>query len=335
VFGMTAAGAPGGAPATATVGGAGAAGRSGPPPAIAFAKYQGAGNDFVVLDGRRQAFGVAAWPGGEVDWPALARAMCHRHFGVGADGLLVAGEPVASEATMRMRMFNPDGSEAEMCGNGLRCFVRWLADRREISTGRLAVETGAGVLAVQVEASGLIAVEMGTPRLRPADIPLSPAATAGQLPAGPVLHLPLTLAPLPGQPGTPGLTYEATCVSMGNPHAVVFVDDPAAVPLEVVGPRLERHPAFPARANVEFCRVLANDRMRVRVWERGAGMTLACGTGACAAVVAAHLRGYVGDRVAVELPGGELEVTWAGPGSGPVVLRGPAEHVFDGRWPCA
>ncbi len=306
---------------------------------IPFAKFQGAGNDFVVLDGRQgrqlEGLGLAVH-----DWGEIAQRLCDRHFGVGADGLLVACEPAAPGATQRMRMFNPDGSEAEMCGNGLRCFVRWLVDRHEVAPGQIAVETGSGVLPVEVGANGWIAAGMGRPLLRPQDIPLSAAATAGQPPEGPVLSLALEL------PDLPGAHYEATCVSMGNPHAVVFVPDTAAVPLERVGPPLERHPAFPARANVEFCQVVGSDRLRVRVWERGAGITLACGTGACAAVVAARLQGYVGERVIVELPGGELEVTWAGrplvdwPRSAPlssqemapVTLRGPAVHVFNGEW---
>lgn len=332
---------------------------------LPFAKLQGAGNDFVVLDGRRPgdrdrdrnreapAVGHAGRQGRtldhlgldhlgldhhgreRLDWGELARRLCDRHFGVGADGLLVACEPVAPGATQRMRMFNRDGSEAEMCGNGLRCFVRWLVDRHEVAPGRLAVETGTGVLPVEVGADGWIAAGMGQPFLRPQEIPLSAAAAAGQPPEGPVLRLALEL------PDLPGAHYEATCVSMGNPHAVLFVPDTAAVPLERVGPRLEHHPAFPARANVEFCQVLGRDRLRVRVWERGAGVTLACGTGACAAMVAARLQGYVGGRVVVELPGGELEVTWAGEPRGgplssrekaPVTLRGPAVHVFSGEW---
>jgi diaminopimelate epimerase len=308
---------------------------------LPFAKFHGAGNDFVVVDGRAAGGRHHAEPALATDWPALARRLCDRHFGVGADGLLVAAPPSGAGAAQRMRMFNPDGSEAEMCGNGLRCFVRWLVERGEVPPGTtLAVETGAGVLAVEAGLDGRIAAQMGPPMLRPAEIPLAPRAAEGQPGDGPVLRLPLRV---------PQGEFEATCVSMGNPHAVVFVPDVAGIALEAVGPALERHPAFPQRTNVEFCQVLSQDRLRVRVWERGAGITLACGTGACATVVAARLRGAVGPRVTVELPGGELEVAWPGaPGAPgmpaeagrldgrrslpPVVLRGPVVHVFDGAW---
>jgi diaminopimelate epimerase len=272
-----------------------------------------------------------------------------------------------------MRMYNPDGSEAEMCGNGLRCFVRWLHDRGEVAAGPVGVQTGAGRLVVTVSDDGQFEADMGPPRLAPAAIPLSPAAAAGQPPAGPVLSLPI---PLDGQqpairPGSsapsahlsgPVLGPQSsalhpavspvrspllvTPVSMGNPHAVLFVDDAAAFPLERLGPVVERHPYFPARANFEVCQVLAPDRLRVRVWERGAGLTLACGTGACAAAVAARLQGFTGEQVAVELPGGVLRVAWPGlsGGSGTsrperelphlphVRLSGPTVHVFDGIW---
>ena len=319
---------------------------------LAFAKYQGAGNDFVVVDGRRPpaAGGGPADRDAERDpdrdWAALALRLCDRHFGVGADGLLVAAPPTGTGAALQMLMYNPDGSLAEMCGNGLRCFVRWLVDRGEAGGGRLPVETGAGVLTADVGPDGRVEVNMGPPRLQPAAIPLDPAAAgaAGAPPGGPVLALPLEVPPVAAFPGA---RYEATCVSMGNPHAVVFVPDAAAVPLEVVGPVLETHPAFPARTNVEFCQVIDPGRIRVRVWERGAGITLACGTGACAAAVAARLRGYVHDRVVVELPGGALTVVWpgdpvspAGPPATvstgalpPVFLGGPAAHVFDGAVP--
>ena len=307
-----------------------------------FAKYEAAGNDFVIVDGRGAGAGDPA-----AAWPALARRMCDRHYGIGADGLLVASVPGQAGAAHRMRMFNPDGSEAEMCGNGLRCYARWLHERGEIGRRPAPVETGAGVLLVEVGEDSRIAATMGPPRLAPAAIPLSAEAAAGQPAGGPVLRLPLRLPNVPEAPASssPGAhLLEATCVSMGNPHAVVFVPDVDAVPLETVGPHVERHAFFPARTNLEVCQVLAPDRLRVRVWERGAGMTLACGTGACAAMVAARLRGYARERVAVELPGGEVEVEWLGAAGATgatgatgaiddqVVLRGGATHVFDGDW---
>ena len=292
--------------------------------ALPFAKLQGTGNDFVVVDGRQC--------GDEIDWAALARQMCDRHFGVGADGLLVAARPessMASRAAHRMRMFNPDGSESEMCGNGLRCFARWLHERGELGAGATAVDTGAGVLTVEVGPDGSFAAGMGRPRLAPRDIPLSAPAAAGQPAEGPVLDLPIRLA------GDGGRRLAATCVSMGNPHAVIFVPAVDGVALEALGPQVEGHELFPRRTNVEFCQVVDRGRLRVRVWERGAGATLACGTGACAAMVAARLHGRVDERVVLELPGGELEVEWPGSRAAPdaeVVLRGPAAHVFDGAW---
>jgi diaminopimelate epimerase len=290
---------------------------------LPFAKFQGAGNDFVVLDGR------PGTPAAGVEWTKLAVQLCDRHYGVGADGILVAAAPsaeaCAAGAAFRMRMYNPDGTESEMCGNGLRCFARWLADAGELA-GATLVETGAGVLRAEPLPDGSVRCAMGAPRLAPRDVPLSREAAEGRPPDVPVTDLLLHL--------DDHATLLATCVSMGNPHAVIFVGDVERVPLEELGPQVERHPHFPARTNVEFVQVLAPDRLRVRVWERGAGATLACGTGACAALVAARLNGYAGKRAALELPGGILDVSWAGaPGDGqPVLLSGPAVRVFDGAW---
>jgi diaminopimelate epimerase len=292
---------------------------------LPFAKFQGAGNDFVVLDGRPGA------PAAGLDWDVLARRMCDRHYGIGADGILVADLPreqINRRAAVRMRMFNPDGSEAEMCGNGLRCFARWLLDARELSPGMAWIETGAGVLRVDISAEGKVAARMGRPQLAPSAIPLTSSVASDFPEAGPVLNLALDVA----SPAAPNAPLLATCVSMGNPHAVFFVDDVAKVPLARWGPAIEHHAAFPARTNAEFCQVLAPDRIRVRVWERGAGITLACGTGACAAMVAGRLHGRVAPRVTVELPGGELDITWSGDDE-EVTLSGPAVRVFDGIWP--
>jgi len=277
---------------------------------IPFLKVQGTGNDFVLIDGR-----VA-----DHDWPALARQMCDRHFGVGADGLLVAQN--SPHAPIRMAMYNPDGSLAEMCGNGLRCFVKWAVERGGVPVqgDALDVDTGAGVLRSTFAADRPITrvrVDMGRPRLDPADVPV---AAEGR---PPILNLPLRLD---------GADYPVTCVSMGNPHAVHFTDTPVdTLPLERLGPLAEHDPHFPQRTNFEIVNPLDAGHLRARVWERGAGLTLACGTGAAAILVAARLRGLVGDRATVSLPGGDLLLEWDGHGA--VHLEGPAAGVFEGEWP--
>ena len=275
-----------------------------------FVKMHGTGNDFVLLETR----------GEEHDWPRLAQAMCDRHFGVGADGLILVLP--SARADVRMRMFNPDGSEAEMCGNGLRCVVKYAVEGglARPRAGRIDVETLAGVLAAQTFGDGRtverVRVSMGAPRFAPADIPVLMEADP------PIVGLPLEVA---------GHTLRLTCLSMGNPHAVHFLDSPVAVfPLEEVGPQVEHHPLFPQRVNFEVAQVLASDRMEARVWERGAGATLACGTGASAVMVAGHLHGLVGERVDITLPGGTLAIEWDGRGE--VYLSGPAERVFAGEW---
>ncbi|MCS6801955.1 MAG: diaminopimelate epimerase [Chloroflexota bacterium] len=276
-----------------------------------FAKMHGIGNDFVMVDARAV----------DADWPALAKAICDRHYGVGADGLILV---LPSErADLRMRIFNPDGSEAEMCGNGIRCYTKFVLEEGLVPPrDELTVETGAGVLTVMahrrdgvVEA---VSVDMGPPRLDPAEIPVDTTRLADAR----VVDYPLVVD---------GETLPVTCVSMGNPHAVTFVEqDLSAVPLETLGPKVERHPFFPQRVNFEVARVRDRRRLDVRVWERGAGLTLACGTGACAAVVAARLHGLVDEEVDVRLPGGALVIRWDG---GSVQMRGPAAFVFRGEWP--
>lgn len=275
-----------------------------------FVKMHGIGNDFVLLRAR----------GDEQDWSGLAQAMCERHFGIGADGLILVLP--SSSADVRMRMFNPDGSEAEICGNGLRCVVKYAVDEglawpRE---GRLSVETPTGVLSAQVfgkkGAVERVRVSVGVPRFAPQEIPVLVEAEP------PLKDMPLDIE---------GQRLAVTCVSMGNPHAVHFVDRPVAeFPLERIGPKVEHHPLFPQRVNFEVARVLDRERMEARVWERGAGATLACGSGACAAVVAAHLYGMAGERVDITLPGGRLVVEWDGVGE--CYLEGPTETVFVGEW---
>jgi diaminopimelate epimerase len=276
-----------------------------------FEKWQGTGNDFVLLDAQ----------GHDRDWPALARAICDRHFGVGADGILLV---LPSDcAGLRMRMFNPDGSEAEMCGNGLRCFVRYAVERGlvRLQEGPLRVETGAGVLTAELlsEAGreGWVRVSMGRPHFAPAEIPVLAEVEP------PVRDLSLTVD---------GQIVSVTCLSMGNPHAVHFHARPVtSYPLEQVGPKVETHALFPQRVNFEVARVLNRELIEACVWERGAGATLACGSGASAVMVAARLHNLVEDRVEVRLPGGTLLLEWDGEGE--VYLSGPAERVFTGEWP--
>lgn len=281
-----------------------------------FVKMHGTGNDFVVVNGR----------GLDADWPALAVAMNDRHFGIGGDGLIVALP--SQTADLRMRMFNPDGSEAEMCGNGLRCLAKYAIERGLATPrdGTIRVETLAGVLTCRVWHDERGKVErvrlgMGQPRLDPREIPV----LAEQAP--PVTGLPIAVD---------GHELAVTCVSMGNPHAVWFAPhdfDLASYPLHVVGPLVEHHPLFPRRVNFEVAVVERPKRIRVRVWERGAGLTLACGTGACAVAVAARLNGLIGDAADIVLPGGTLHIEWDG--AGEVFLTGPAVEVFTGDWPGA
>ena len=299
---------------------------------IPFTKVQGTGNDFVLLDGRQC----------ELDWPKLAQEICDRHFGVGADGLLVARDSDA--APIRMIMYNPDGSPAEMCGNGLRCFVKYAVERGglAVNDGAIDVDTGAGVLTATFDQpNGVIdrvRLSMGSPRFDPAEIPI---ATDGPVDAsGPLIGIPIKVE---------GRYYSVTPLSMGNPHAVHFTETPVdEIDLHTLGPAMEHHAAFPQRTNFEVVNVLSSDHLRMRVWERGAGLTLACGTGAAAVMVAARLHGHVERRATISLPGGDLHLEWDGPGTAfpdggsasadvgeaqpPVYLEGPAVYVFDGEW---
>jgi diaminopimelate epimerase len=274
-----------------------------------FIKMHGAGNDYVYVDCFQEQVD------GDVD--ALARAISDRHTGVGGDGLVLI---LPSErAPVRMRMFNADGSEAEMCGNALRCVAKYAAERGSTCGDQFAVETGAGLLDVAVvERDGRqvrqVRVNMGPPILEAARIPTS-------LPGDPPLNVSLQV----GEE-----TIAVTCVSMGNPHCVTFVDEITDWHVLKLGPRIERHAAFPNRVNAEFVRVNSRDEMEMRVWERGSGETLACGTGACAAAVAGALTGRTDRRVRVQLRGGALLVDWTS--AGDVLLTGPAVEVFRGEW---
>jgi diaminopimelate epimerase len=292
----------------------------------------GAGNDYVVLDARDQNH----------DWAELARKMCDRHYGVGADGLLLVVP--SAMADIRMRMFNPDGSEAEMCGNGIRCFAKYVVERSIVAKQgalpmSIKVETSYGVLDVTpIASNGKVhraRVSMGEPRFRAEDIPV--AIPKGQKEFR-LDSKTLAIKTVPmeslvaGYPITvDGRTFAITCVSMGNPHAVAFIDQPVdTIPLEAIGPKVEHHPIFPRRVNFHIVNVLSKDRLKARTWERGAGITLACGTGACAIQAVARLLGLTDATVQLQMPGGVLTITW--PGHGPVIMEGPVEEVFEGEW---
>ena len=272
---------------------------------LEFTKMHGAGNDFVVLDGVN----------GELPpIEPLARLLCDRHFGIGADQLLVVRPSRAAD--FRMEIYNADGSQVEMCANGIRAFYKYLRDRGLTGQDEIGVETLSGVVRPRWAGADRVLVDMGRPVLEPAKIPTTLGAGDG-----PVLDAPLEVD---------GETLRVSCVSMGNPHAVLFVGDPDTAPLERLGPRIEHHPAFPNRVNVEFVAAVDRGRIRQRTWERGTGETLACGSGACAVAVVSMLRELVDRRVTVELRGGELEIAWEGEAAS-VFMTGPATEVFSGR----
>lgn len=273
-----------------------------------FTKMHGAGNDYVYVDC------FAEKPPADV--ARLAIAVSDRHKGIGADGLILICPSEIADA--RMRMFNADGSESEMCGNGLRCVAKYVYDHGICRRERLKIETGRGVLDVQLEIAGGKAerarINMGAPILESARIPTT-------LPGDPPVNQRLSAA---------GRDFEVTCVSMGNPHCVTFVDQLNDDWVLRVGPEVERHPAFPRRVNAEFIQVVSPREFHMRVWERGSGETQACGTGACASAVAGVLAGLTERKVLAHLPGGDLELEWAENGN--VFLTGPAVEVFSGIW---
>jgi diaminopimelate epimerase len=271
--------------------------------AIEFVKYHGLGNDFILIDNRHSP------------QPCLtaeqAARWCDRHFGIGADGVIFA-LPAEAGADYAMRIFNSDGSEPEMCGNGIRCLARFIADLEGQTEATYRIQTLAGLITPQLNANGQVTVDMGLPRLLASEIPTTLAAAAEK-----VVNLPLEVA---------GKFWQVTCVSMGNPHCITFVEDVAAVNLPEIGSQFEQHSAFPQKINAEFIQVVRSDYLKMRVWERGAGITLACGTGACAALVAAVLNGKSARRATVELPGGCLEIEWADDQR--LYMTGPATRVF-------
>lgn len=272
---------------------------------ISFSKYEGLGNDFVVIDDIADELEVS---------PESVVRLCDRRFGIGADGLMLV-KPSAI-ADFRMDFRNSDGTVAEMCGNGIRCFGKHLYDAKLVSGTSVSVETGAGVKVIDLILDGDCvtgaAVDMGQPELKAAAIPV-----AGE----PSDKNELSVS-------VDGINVLGTCVSMGNPHFVLFVEDTEVAPVQSLGAQLEVDSAFPKKTNVEFAKVLSEDEIVLRVWERGVGETLACGTGACATAVAAHLQGLTGRHSTVHLPGGRLEIDWREDGR--IIMTGPAREVFRG-----
>jgi diaminopimelate epimerase len=283
---------------------------------LRFTKLQGAGNDFLLVESS----------GMERDWSGLAKAMCNRHQGVGADGLILL---LSSDcADFGMREFNPDGSESDACGNGLRCLAKYIMDTKLASTTKkeVLIETGAGIrkfIPVKtIDGTVRIQATMGTPKFKAREIPVEIGIEEERVDIKPITF-PVTVA---------GWELPLSFVSMGNPHAVYFWDGNVSdFPLAEIGPVIERYKIFPERANFEVARVLNRQRIEARVWERGVGETLACGSGACAIAVIAQLNNYVDNNVDIIYPGGKLEVEWDGKGE--ALLGGPTETVFSGEWP--
>jgi diaminopimelate epimerase len=271
---------------------------------LKFTKMHGLGNDFVVLDGVRQDIHLT---------PEQLRFLANRNFGVGCDQILLVEKPGQAGVDFRYRIFNADGSEVEQCGNGARCFVRFVHEQGLTEKTEIKVETKSGIIGPRLEDSGQVTVDMGVPQFAPEKIPFVSTSDA-------------VIQPL--QVG--GEEVAITAVSMGNPHAVQVVADVDAAPVNIQGPLIESHPRFPQRVNAGFLQVVDRHNVRLRVYERGAGETLACGTGACAAVVAGISRDLLDSPVRVQTRGGELSIAWHGPGT-PVRMTGPAVTVFSGE----
>jgi diaminopimelate epimerase len=282
---------------------------------LKFTKMHGAGNDFVVIDAIHQ----------QIDFtPAQWQLLADRRFGIGADQMLVVEAPSQAGVDFRYRIYNADGGEVEQCGNGARAFVRFVTEKGLTAKSAIRVETMAGIIEPRLEADGNITVNMGAPMLEPAAVPFDASGLHGQAEGRD------TLWPLELAIGDQRKTVLVSAVSMGNPHAVQVVADADAAPVEEYGALVEHHPRFPRRVNAGFMQVIDPHRIKLRVYERGAGETLACGTGACAAVVAGIRRGLLASPVKVTMRGGELSIVWDGEGQ-PVMMTGPAVSVFDGE----
>ena len=271
---------------------------------LRFTKMHGLGNDFVMIDAVSQTVTLT---------PDQVRRLADRRFGVGCDQLLLVEKAQHAGTDFRYRIFNADGGEVEQCGNGARCFARFVRDQGLTTKSEFAVETLAGIIYPKIEADGAVTVNMGVPRFEPRDVPFEAGARQ------PVYDLDVEGAAVP-----------VSVLSMGNPHAVQVVVDVERAPVATQGPKIEHHARFPKRVNAGYMQVLDRRHIHVRVWERGAGETLACGTGACAAVVAGRLRGLLDENVAVRVRGGTLQISWRGEGE-PVWMTGPAVRVFEGE----
>jgi diaminopimelate epimerase len=271
-----------------------------------FTKWQACGNDFVFVNAMTMDIR-----------PVVKKcvSICNRNFGIGADGIIFVLP--SEKATLQMRIFNSDGSEAEMCGNGIRAFAKWAHELGLVSKHHFSVETGAGILFPELLPDGKVRVDMGVPHLNSSEIPVTGFGD------GMVVNRKLT---------NNLHTYRITCVSMGNPHCVIFTDDIDRISLEEIGSRLEADAHFPRKTNVEFAQLLKKNLLRMRVWERGTGVTMACGTGTCATVVAAILNGLVEKEAEVILDGGNLHISWESDSSAHVFMTGPAEKVFEGEY---
>lgn len=271
---------------------------------INFTKMHGLGNDFVVIDATSQPIALT---------PAQIRKIADRHFGVGCDQVLLVEAARDPSVDFRYRIYNADGGEVEQCGNGARCFARFVLDHHLTAKHEIAVETAGGIIRPRIEADGQVTVNMGVPRFAPADIPFVADATSD-----------MYALEVAGQRLTVG------AVSMGNPHAVLLVDNVDVAPVAALGPLIEKHERFPNRVNAGFMQIIASNHIRLRVYERGTGETLACGTGACAAVAVGRKLGMLDQKVKVDLPGGTLLIRWEG-GETPVWMTGPATYAFEGK----
>ena len=276
-----------------------------------FTKMHGLGNDFMVVDRVSQSVRLP---------PEKIRRLADRRFGVGFDQLLAVEPPTHPDMDFRYRIFNADGSEVEQCGNGARCFARFVRDKKLIGRDRIHVQTAGGNIELTVQSNGEVVVDMGVPRLEPDQIPFRASGRG-------------ITYPLSVKGSVKGVAIDqeldVSAVSMGNPHCIQVVDDIQEAPVEILGPLIEPHPDFPRKCNVGFMEVVNSGEIKLRVYERGVGETLACGTGACAAVVAGRLRGLLDDQVNVHLPGGNLTIHWPGEGSA-VMMTGSATRVFEG-----